>query len=89
MRPYITLLVVLCILTPLWPPASGTPVGDSERLNSEPIQIIDIILDSEQLDKSELFPVTHLPVHFINSEQLGVSEQFCDDQKCPYHQVFK
>ena len=31
--------------------------------------------------------MTNLPVDFINSEQPGVSEQFCDDQKVPYHQV--
>ena len=28
------------------------------------------------------------PVCFINSEQPGISEQFCDGQKVPYHQVW-
>jgi hypothetical protein len=27
--------------------------------------------------------VTNLPVYFINSEQIGISEQFYDDQKVP------
>ena len=27
-------------------------------------------------------------VYLINSEQFGVSEQFCDDQKVPYYQVW-
>ena len=27
------------------------------------------------------------PVCFINSEQPGISEQFCDGQQVPYHQV--
>ena len=36
-------------------------------------------LDSEQLGNSEPFPMTHLPVYFINIELPGVSEQFFDD----------
>ena len=40
-------------------------------------------LDSERPGKSEPFILTNLPVYFINSEQTGVSEQFCDDQKVP------
>ena len=43
-------------------------------------------LDSEQPGNSEPFPVTNLPFYFINSEQPGISEQFCSDQKVPYHQ---
>ena len=52
-------------------------LGDKERL------------DSEQLSNSEPFPVTSLLVYFINSKQPGVSEQSCDDQKVPYHQVWQ
>ena len=37
----------------------------------------------EQLGNSEPFPVTNMPVHLINSEQIGFSEQLCDDQKVP------
>ena len=44
-------------------------------------------LDSEQPDNSESFPVVNLLFYFINSEQPGISEQFCDGQKVPYHQV--
>ena len=29
-----------------------------------------------------------MPVHFINSEQIGSSEQLCDNQKVPYYQVW-
>ena len=36
-------------------------------------------LNKEQLGNSEPFPVTNLPVFLINSEQIGISEQFCDD----------
>ena len=38
-------------------------------------------LDKEQPGNSEPFPVTNLPVYLINSEQIGISERFCDDQK--------
>ena len=44
-------------------------------------------LDCEQPGNSEPFSVTKLPVYFTNSEQPCVSEQFCIDQKVPYHQV--
>ena len=44
-------------------------------------------LNKEQLGNSEPFPVTNMPFHLINSEQIGRSEQFCDDQKVPYYQV--
>ena len=54
---------------------STVKLGDKERL------------DSEQPGNSEPFPVTNLPVYFVNSEQAGITEQFCDGQKVPYHQV--
>ena len=41
------------------------------------------LLNKEQLVNSEPFPVTNMPVHLINSEQIGFSEQLCDDQKVP------
>ena len=41
------------------------------------------VLNKEQIGNSEPFPVTNLPVYLINSEQIGISEQFCDDQKVP------
>ena len=49
-------------------------------------------LNKEQIVNSEPYPLTNLPVYFINtyalcSEQISISEQFCDDQKVPYHQV--
>ena len=34
------------------------------------------MLNKEQMDNSEPFPVTNLPVYLINSEQIGISEQF-------------
>ena len=40
-------------------------------------------LNKELLGNSEPFPVTNLPVYLVNSEQIGISEQFCDDQKVP------
>ena len=40
--------------------------------------------DKEQIGNSEPFSVTNLPVYLINSEQIGISEQFFDDQKVPY-----
>ena len=36
-------------------------------------------LDKEQLGNREPFPVTNMPVYLINSEQIGFSEQLCDD----------
>ena len=45
-------------------------------------------LNKEQLGNSEPFPVTNMPVHLINSEQIGFSEQLCNDQKVPYCQVW-
>ena len=44
-------------------------------------------LDSEQPGNREPFPVTNLPVYFIHCEQPGVSEQFCNEHKVPYHHV--
>ena len=41
------------------------------------------LLNKEQIGNSEPFPVTNLPVYLIDSEQIGISEQFCDDQKVP------
>ena len=55
---------------------SQTWIGDKEWL------------DGEHPGNSEPFPATNLPVDFINSEQPGASEQFCKDQKVPYHQVW-
>ena len=40
-------------------------------------------LNKEQVGNSEPFPVTNLPVYLKNSKQIGISEQFCDDQKVP------
>ena len=42
-------------------------LGDKERL------------DSEQPGNSEPFPVTNLPVYFINCEQPGISKIVFDD----------
>ena len=28
-----------------------------------------------------------MPVHLINSEQIGISEQLCDGRKAPYYQI--
>ena len=44
-------------------------------------------LNKKQIGNSEPFPVTNLLVYLINSEQIGISEQFYDDQKVPYCQV--
>ena len=38
-------------------------------------------LNKEQLGNSEPFPVTNLSGYLINSEQIGISEQLCDDPK--------
>ena len=40
-------------------------------------------LNKEQIGNIEPFPVTNLSVYLINSEQIDISEQFCDDQKVP------
>jgi hypothetical protein len=44
-------------------------------------------LNKEHFVNSEPFPVTNMPVHLINIEQIGFSEQLCDYQKVPYYQV--
>ena len=43
------------------------------------------LLNKEQIGNSEPFPLNNLPVSLINinSEQIGITEQFCDDQKVP------
>ena len=46
------------------------------------------LLNKEQIANSEPFSVTNLLVYLINSEKNGISEQFSDDQKVPYHQVW-
>ena len=38
-------------------------------------------IEKEQLGNSEPFPVTNMPIHLINSEQIGIREQLYDDQK--------
>ena len=35
-------------------------------------------LNMEQLGNSEPLPMINMPVHLINSEQIGISEQLCD-----------
>ena len=54
---------------------STVKLGFKERLNKE------------QIGNREPFPVTNLLVYLTNSEQIGIIEQFCDDQKVPYYQV--
>ena len=44
--------------------------------------------EKEQIGNSEPFPVANLPVLFINSEQIGIREQFWDNLKVPYCQVW-
>ena len=41
------------------------------------------LLNKEQIGHSEPFSVTNLPVYLMNSEQISISEQFCDAQKVP------
>ena len=38
-------------------------------------------IKKEQLDNSETFSLTNIPVHLKNSEQIGISENLYDDQK--------
>ena len=45
------------------------------------------LLNKEQLGNSEPFPVINMPVCLTNSEEIGFSEQLCDNQKVPYYQV--
>ena len=44
-------------------------------------------LSKEQLGNSKQFPVTNIPVHILNSKQIGISEQLYNDQTVPYYQV--
>ena len=44
-------------------------------------------LNKQQLGNSKTFTVTNIPVHLMNNEQIGNSEQMCDEQKVPYYQV--
>ena len=41
------------------------------------------LLNKEHIGNSEPFPMTYLPVYFINIEQPDVSEQFFFDPKVP------
>ena len=41
------------------------------------------LLNKEQIGNSEPFPMTNLPVYLINGEQIGISEQVCNNQKVP------
>ena len=58
----------------VWLPTT-VKLGFKERLNKE------------QLGNIEPFLVTNMPIHFKNSEQIGFSEQLCNDQKVPYYQI--
>ena len=62
---------IYCLLGTLITFDSTVKLGFKERLNKE------------QIGNSEPFTMTNLPVYIINSEQIGISEQFCDDQKVP------
>ena len=44
--------------------------------------------NKEQLGNNGSFSVTNIPVYLIDSdsEQIGISEQFCDGQKVSYYQ---
>ena len=63
------------ILSSKIPYAYTVKLGNKERLNKE------------HLGNSEPFLVTNMPVYFINSEQIGISEKFCDGKKDLYYQV--
>ena len=47
--------------------------------------------NKEQLGNNGSFSVTNVPVYSIDSdsEQIGISEQFCDGQKVSYCQVHR
>ena len=55
--------------------------NDQHKSTVNPVLGFKERLNKEQLVKSEPFPVTNMPVHLINSEQIGFREQLCDDQK--------
>ena len=44
--------------------------------------------NKEQLGNNGSFSVTNIPVYLIisDSEQIGISEQFCNGQKVSYYQ---
>ena len=44
--------------------------------------------EKEQIGIKEPFLVNNLLVYLINREQISISEQFCDDQKVSYYQVW-
>ena len=46
------------------------------------------LLNKEQLVNSETFPVTNMPFHLMNSEQIVFSEQSYYNQKVLYYQVW-
>ena len=56
--------------------------GDKKKPNTFKLDFKETV-NKEHIGDSEPFPVTNLPVYLINSEQIGISEQFCDDQKVP------
>ena len=63
-------LFFLELSTNIWSRFESTvKLGNKERL------------DKVQLGNIEPFPVTNMPVYLINSEQICLSEQFCNDQK--------
>ena len=50
--------------------------------NWQPVKLgFQELFNKEQIGNSEPFPVTNLPFDLTNSEQIGISEQFCGDQK--------
>ena len=51
---------------------STVKLGFKERLNKE------------HLGNHSAFPMINMPVHLINSEQIGISEQLCNDYNVPY-----
>ena len=75
----------LCLLT-LASPRQGSYISQEKEILLPSVIRNSYILDSKQPGNSEPSPMTNLPVYFINSELLGVSEQFCDDQKVLNHQ---
>ena len=42
------------------------------------------LLNKEQIGNSDPFSVTNLQAYLINSEQISISEQFCNKQNIPY-----
>ena len=50
--------------------------------------ILQTTTTKEPLSNIEPFPMTIMPVHLINSKQIGFSEQLCNEQKVPCFQVW-